>query len=249
MFLEWIYTIASVVLVSFVSLIGIAFIPISERRQRRVIFILVSFAVGGLFGDAFIHLLPESFEKSKAGVVTSLSILAGIFGFFILEKYLRWKHEHGLESNFIHPVGYVNLLGDGVHNFIDGAIIGASYLACIPIGIATTIAVILHEIPQEIGDFGILLRAGFSKTKALLFNFLSQSLAIAGAIVSLLIGVNMENFSIVMLPFAAGGFIYIAGSDLVPDLHKEVKPFESILQFFAIGVGIALMLLLTTIEI
>lgn len=245
MFLEMLYIILSVILVSLVSFIGVAFISINEQKLRRVIFILVSFAVGGLFGDAFIHLLPESFKGSKA-IETSIYVLTGIFLFFILEKFLRWRHKHTVEVN--NPAGYLNLLADGVHNFIDGAIIGASYLACIPIGIATTMAVVLHEIPQEIGDFGILLHAGFNKTKALLFNFLSQSLAIAGAIISIFIGAYVENFSMFMLPFAAGGFIYIAGCDLVPNLQRELEPFESIKQFIAMGIGVGLMLLLTLLD-
>lgn len=200
----WFYAIASVILVSLASLIGIAFISMSEPRLRQMIFILVSLAVGALFGDAFLHLLPESFEKSGGRPETSLCVLAGIFTFFVLEKFLHWRHEHILP---ISPIGYMNLVADGAHNLIDGMLVGASYLVSPSVGIATTTAVIFHEIPQEIGDFGVLLHAGFTKTKALLFNFLSASLAIVGAIMSLTIGTNLERFSTFMLPFTAGGFI------------------------------------------
>ncbi len=210
---------------------------------------MVSLAVGSLFGDAFIHLLPEAFEKSRTKLEASLYVLAGIFAFFILEKFLLWRHEHVLESDHpIHPVGYMNLLADGAHNFIDGMIIGASYLVSLPVGIATTTAVVFHEIPHELGNFFVLLYAGFTKTKALFFNFLSAAFAVLGVILSLLVGSNVENFSAIMLPLAAGGFIYIAGSDLVPELNKEPKLGKSLVQMLAIGTGVGLMLLLTMLE-
>jgi zinc and cadmium transporter len=235
--------------VSLLSLVGIAFISISEQRLKRIIFVLVSLAVGSLFGDAFIHLLPESFEKFEAKVEASLWVLVGIFLFFILEKFLLWRHEHTLEANHpIHPVGYMNLFADGVHNFIDGTIIGASYLVSLPVGIATTIAVIFHEIPHELGNFFVLLYAGFTKTKALFFNFLTGLFAILGTLVALLVGSRVEDFSSMMLPLAAGGFIYIAGSDLVPELNKEVELSKSLVQLVAIATGVGLMLLLALVE-
>lgn len=214
-----------------------------------MIFVMVSLAVGSLFGDAFIHLIPESFEKFEAKVEASLYLLAGIFLFFILEKFLLWRHQHTLESsNPIHPVGYMNLLADGVHNLIDGMIIGASYLVSVPVGIATTMAVVFHEIPHELGNFFVLVYAGFTKTRALFFNFISGLFAILGTIISLLIGSELEDFSRLMLPLAAGGFIYIAGSDLVPELNKESEVAKSAVQMVAIGIGVGLMLLLTILE-
>jgi zinc and cadmium transporter len=153
-----------------------------------------------------------------------------------------------LEANHpIHPVGYMNLLADGVHNLIDGMIIGASYLVSLPVGIATTIAVIFHEIPHELGNFFILLYAGFTKTKALLFNFLTGLFAILGTLVALLVG-SRWRISLRMLPLAAGGFIYIAGSDLVPELNKEVELSKSFVQLVAITTGVGLMLLLALVE-
>ena len=234
---------------SLLSLVGVAFVSINERTLKQLIFVMVSLAVGSLFGDAFIHLLPQSFAQSPEKMHASLAILGGIFAFFILEKFLLWRHEHVLESDHpIHPVGYMNLLADGLHNFIDGAIIGASYLVSVHIGIATTLAVVFHEIPHELGNFFILLYAGFTKTKALFFNFLSALFAILGTISALLIGARVEQFAALMLPLAAGGFIYIAGSDLVPELNKEVQLSKSIVQMIAIAVGIGLMLLLTLLE-
>jgi zinc and cadmium transporter len=239
------YAIASVTVVSLVSLVGIITISINEQRLRSVLFVLVSLAVGAMFGDAFIHLLPESFQKPGDTLVPSVSVLAGILGFFILEKFLLWRHQHTLESNNrIHPLGYLNLIADGVHNLIDGMMIGASYLISLPLGIATTLAVIFHEIPQEIGDFGILLQAGFTKRRALFFNFLSATLAVFGTAVALLVGSSLESFSSVMLPFTAGGFIYIAGCDLLPELQKELDAAKSTVQLVAMSGGIGLMLIL-----
>jgi zinc and cadmium transporter len=235
--------------VSLLSLIGVAFISMSEQGLKQMIFVMVSLAVGSLFGDAFIHLLPESFEKFEAKVEASLYVLAGIFLFFILEKFLLWRHQHTLEANHhIHPVGYMNLFADGVHNFIDGTIIGASYLISLPVGIATTLAVIFHEIPHELGNFFVLLHAGFTKSRALFFNFLTGLFAILGTLVALLVGSTVEYFSSLMLPLAAGGFIYIAGSDLVPELNKEKELSKSLVQLAAIATGVGFMLLLTLVE-
>lgn len=210
---------------------------------------MVSLAVGGLFGDAFIHLLPESFERLGSKEQASILVLAGILAFFVLEKFLLWRHQHVLGSDHrVHPVGYMNLLADGAHNFIDGVIIGASYAINLHVGLATTLAVVFHEIPHELGNFFVLLYAGFSKSKALFFNFLSALFAVLGTIISLLIGSSIADFSGVMLPLAAGGFIYIAGSDLVPELNKEATLSKSLVQLLAIGLGVGLMLLLTVLE-
>ena len=231
------------------SLIGLAFISVGEEKLKRIIFVMVSLAVGGLFGDAFIHLLPESFERIGSKLQASLFVLAGIFAFFVLEKFLLWRHQHVLESDHpIHPVGYMNLLADGAHNFIDGVIIGASYDVSLHVGIATTMAVVFHEIPHELGNFFVLLYAGFTKRKALFFNFVSALFAILGTFMSLLVGSRVAEFSSVMLPVAAGGFIYIAGSDLVPELNKESTLGKSLVQMLAIAGGVGLMLVLVMLE-
>ena len=245
----WWYALASVGVVSLASLIGIVTIAIDEARLRSTIFVMVSLAVGAMFGDAFIHLLPQAFAQSPAQG-TSLSILAGIFLFFLLEKFLRWRHDHALQQEevTIHPVGYLNLLADGLHNFIDGLLIGTSYLVSIPVGLGTTLAVLMHEIPQEIGDFGVLIQAGFTRKDALGLNFVLALLAVAGAVVALWAGQYLHGLPIVILPLTAGGFIYIAGSDLVPELHKERQPMRSLLQLIAIGCGVGLMLLLKLLE-
>jgi len=245
----WIYTLVSVALVSAISLIGVFSLSLNQERLKKILLFLVSFAVGALFGDAFMHLLPESFEKLGFNLATSLFIVGGILFFFVLEKFVRWRHCHIPTSEMHpHPVVTMNLIGDGVHNLIDGMLIGASYCVSIPIGIATTLAVVLHEIPQEIGDFGVLVHGGLSVKKALAFNFLSAVTAILGALISLVIGPHLADYSLSLLPITAGGFIYIAGSDLIPELQHEVKLSNSILQFSSIILGVGVMALLVLLE-
>lgn len=241
----WLYSLLSVLVVSVVSLIGIFFLSLNEVRLQRILFLLVSFAVGALFGDAFIHLLPESFNHLGAGLGTSLYVIAGVLVFFVVEKIIRWRHCHFPTSqHHPHPVVTMNIIGDGVHNLIDGMVIAASYSVSIPLGLATTLAVVLHEIPQEIGDFGILISGGFSARRALFFNFLSALTALAGALLVLFIGPRLKDLSIILLPVTAGGFIYIAGSDLIPELQHCASMKNTVLQFLTIVLGIAVMALL-----
>ncbi len=240
----WLYTLASVTIVSLISLIGVFTITIKPERLKAIILSFVSFAVGGLFGDALIHLIPESFEQLGPGPVTSLLIVAGLLLFFSLEKFLRWQHCHiPISENHLHPVATLNLVGDAVHNFMDGVIIAVGFLASTPIGMATTLAVIFHEIPQEIGDLGILIHKGLSIPKALFFNFLSALTAYAGAILALLIGPHVEHFTAYCLPITAGGFLYIAGSDLIPELHhsEDTSLFNAVKQMGFIVLGILIM--------
>jgi zinc and cadmium transporter len=238
----WSFTLLSVVFVSLISLVGVFFLSFSLRRLRRILLVLVSFAVGGLFGDAFIHLLPEAFEKISSRLATSLFIIIGLLVFFAVEKFIRWRHCHiPTSEHHPHPVVTMNLIGDGVHNFIDGMVIAASYSVNIGLGFTTTLAVILHEIPQEIGDFGVLVNGGLSPRRALLYNFFSALAALAGAVAALLVGPLIKNFSIFLLPVTAGGFIYIAGSDLIPELQHCEDLKETIIQFLAIVLGIGIM--------
>lgn len=245
----WIYSLASVLIVSLISFVGLLTLTIKADKLKKILLYMVSFSAGALFGDAFIHLLPEAVEEIGFGLNISIYVLLGIGFFFIIEKFIHWRHCHIPSSEeHVHPFAMMNLFGDGVHNFIDGLIIAASYLVSIPVGIATTLAVILHEIPSEIGDFGVLLHGGFSKGKALFYNFVTALAAVLGAIVSLSISSYVENITVFLIPFAAGGFIYIAGSDLIPELHKEVKVKKSLLQFIAIVLGVSVMLLLLLLE-
>ncbi len=235
----------SVFLVSLLSFIGVFTLGLKEKSLKKILLLLVGYSAGALFGDAFIHLLPGAVKENGFGIPISAAILTGIIVFFVLEKIVKWHHHHNLsEKTDVHSFGYMNLFGDALHNFIDGALITGSYLVSVPVGIATTVAVILHEIPQEIGDFGVLLHSGFSKNKALLFNFLSALTAVLGAIIALYFNSLVENFEVLLVSFAVGGFIYIAGSDLIPELHHEEGTKNSIIQIIVFLLGILTMGLL-----
>lgn len=247
--ITWLYALGSVLVISLVSLIGLFTFGLKQKFLEKILLLLVSFSAGALFGDAFIHLIPEALEGLESNIFVGIGVIAGIILFFVLEKIIHWRHCHVPTSkHHPHPVAIMNLIGDGVHNFIDGLVIGASYLVSIHIGITTTIAVVLHEIPQEIGDFGVLLHGGFTKGKALLMNFGSALISLVGTILGLLIGSRVEQFSLFLLPITAGGFIYIAGSDLIPELHKETIASKSIMQLVSIIFGILLMLALILLE-
>lgn len=246
----WIYSLLSVFFVSLVSLIGIVTLSIKLERLNKFLLYMVSFSAGALFGDAFIHLLPESVEAVGFNLQVSIYIILGITFFFVIEKFVHWRHCHNVEcsGHNTHAFATMNIFGDAVHNFIDGLIIGASYLISIPTGIATTVAIFLHEIPQEIGDFGVMIHGGFSKNKALLYNFLTAMTSFVGLLIALLIGSLADGLTLFIVPFAAGGFIYIAGSDLIPELHKEVGVKKSLMQLATFVLGIVVMTGLLFVE-
>lgn len=244
-----VYALLSVFVVSLISLVGAVLLPLSEKRLQNFLIYFVSFSAGALLGDVFIHLLPEVVEVDGFTQSVSINILLGILATFVIEKVIHWKH-HQSHSGHIHkkPVTTMTLLGDGVHNFIDGLIIGASYFISIPAGIATTFAVILHEIPQEIGNFGVLVNGGYSRSRALMLNFLSALTAVAGTVTVLVVGGTNNNMVMTLTSFAAGNFIYIAASDLIPELHKEVGFRKTVLQFVTMLLGIGVMFALLLLE-
>ena len=213
-------------------------------------------AVGALLGDAFIHLIPEALADLGDGA--ALWILGGMGVFFLLEKFLHWHHHHTPHQgeraecddceHHIEPYGKLVVISDVLHNAIDGAIIAAGFLVSPEAGIATTIAVILHEIPQEIGDFAVLLHAGFSRTQALYFNFASALSAFIGALLVFVIGISVDRAIPVISALAAGGFIYIAAADLVPELHRSSRAVDALVQLIAVSVGVAVMFALTALE-
>ncbi|MAG39105.1 ZIP family metal transporter [Candidatus Woesearchaeota archaeon] len=245
----WVYSLVSVVFISLMSLIGIFTLIIEKNLMNKILIYMVSFAAGALLGDAFIHLLPEIVNEVGFGINISLYIILGIAVLFVIEKTICWRHCHlPITDDHVHPFAIMNLVGDGIHNFIDGLIIGASYLASIPVGIATTIAVIFHEVPQEIADFGVLLHGNFTKAKALFFNFITAITAIIGAVTSLLLANHIDNITTFLLPFAAGGFIYIAGADLIPELHKDFEVKKSLIQLLMFLLGVSIMFLLLFLE-
>lgn len=247
MFSVYLYTLISVLAVSAISLIGVFTMILSPKKLNRITLFLVSLSAGALLGDSFLHLIPEAVEKNDGNQIW-LWVLAGILIFFILEKIIHWRHCHLPTSGLHpHPVGLMNLVGESLHNFIDGAAIAGSFLIDYRLGLTTTIAVISHEIPGELGDFAILLYAGYSKFKALFYNFIAATTAIIGALVALIIGGREQGLIDFIIPFTAGGFIYIAASDLFPELKKECSLRESFFQLISIIIGILIMLVLKSL--
>ncbi|GAB4545075.1 MAG: hypothetical protein Fur0020_14240 [Thermodesulfovibrionia bacterium] len=232
------YILIAVLSVTLISLVGIFFIGLKDNTLEGFIESFVSFAVGGLLGGAFFHLLPESI--SVTGSSTFLYVLLGIIAFFLIENFLHWRHCHKGECD-VHTFTYLNLIGDGVHNFIDGMVISAAFVSDIRLGIATTFAVVAHEVPQEIGDFGILIYGGFSKKKALLYNFFSALVSVAGAIISYISFRHILWLKDILIPFTAGGFIYVALVDLIPELHKERIPRRLITHTLISLLGLGVM--------
>lgn len=249
MVLEWIYVIVSAFLVSLIALIGIILTPIKIGKLKKVLIYFVSFSAGALFGGAFFHLLPEIVEEVGLTFYVSSLLLGGIILFFIIEKVVHWHYNLApYEKEHAHPLAAMSLVGGAFHNLLDGLVIGASYLVNIPTGIAITSAIALHKIPKEMGWFGILIHGGFSKFKAISFNYISSLFTIIGAVIALLVSNYLENIQFFVIPVAVGGFIYLAGSDLIPELHKEAGVRKSLLQLIAMLAGIAVMALLLLLE-
>lgn len=240
-----IYLYLSVAVVSLIALVGVVALSLSERRLHTVVVYLVSFAAGTLFGDTFLHLLPETAEAFGFTTVTGLFVLAGVLLAFVVEKYIAWHHHHHPDEANPEPVSYMILFGDAVHNAIDGVIIAASYLVSIPLGVATTVAIAFHETPQELGDFGILVYGGVPRWRAVAYNFLSALTAFAGATAVVLLVDDVDGLLQFLLPVAAGNFIYIAGSDLLPELVAETDARRSTVQMATFLLGIGVMYLFT----
>lgn len=249
MITQYIFAFLSVLVVSVASIVGVLTISLREDVIKKYVYILIGLAIGSLLGDAFIHIIPEAIENSKNELFTSIFIISGIVIFFILEKFLHWHH-HGEDEGDSHvaPVGSLILFSDGVHNLIDGFIIGMSFLSSVHLGIATTIAVIFHEIPQEIGDFAVLLHSGYKKWKAIWLNFLSASCAFLGLFIAFILGQGGDVSIGWALSLTAGGFIYIAVADLIPELHKTRKVKQSLLQVISVILGVSIMVLLFFFE-
>ncbi len=231
--------VAATVLVSLLSLSGAAFLYFKKKTLDAVVFLMVSFATGSLLGAAFLHLLPEAVEGMDAHAVFATALGAMLL-FFILEHLIHWHHGHHDHSTHEKPVGYLVILGDAFHNFFDGVAIAAGFTAAPELGITATIAIIMHEIPQELSDFSLLLYAGFAAKKALLFNLLSGLTAVVGALAFFYLSSHVQNMEFYGLAFAAGGFIYIAATDLIPEIHKERGIPKSALQLGAMLAGIAM---------
>ena len=243
----YLYTFFAVAIVSLVSLIGAFTIGLNQAFLDRMLHYLISFSAGALLGDVFIHVIPELSEAEFTPRI-GIYFLLGIIIFFLLEKYILWHHSHGEHEESLHSATYLTIFGDALHNFIDGLVIAVSFLISIPLGIATTIAVVFHEIPQEIGQYAILIHGGWSRAKALLYNFASALTSFLGAIVVLVFAPQLEEAPAFLLSIAAASFIYIAMSDIIPELHKERSAKKSFWQIIAFVVGVALMAALLSLE-
>lgn len=242
MFEVWVRSILSVAVVSALSLVGVFTMLLSKELNRGILLSLVSFSVGGLFGGAFFHLIPEASKASGFTGQVSLYVMMGILGSFVMEGVFKWRHCHVLTSDdHPHSFGYMNLFGDSVHNLIDGLTISGAYLVSATTGLAATLAICLHELPQEIGDFGVLLYAGLDRRRALAYNFITALTAFVGAFMALMLSAYIDDLTAFLVPFAAGNFIYIAGSDLIPELHSEPRLSRTLFQIAVMALGVALL--------
>lgn len=243
------YAIISVIIVSLVSVIAALPFLYKKKVSTHTLLFLLSISVGVLLATVFLDFIPETYEHGHAEAA-ALYIMLGFLVMFILEKFVHYQHNKKCEhSDCGHAHAYhlapVNLIGDGVHNFIDGLVIAGAYAVNITLGIAATISIIFHEVPQEIADFGVLLYSGMSKKKAVIFNFLSAATAILGTIIGLVLIGKVHDFTHFIIPFAAGNFIYIAASNLLPQLHRHCKLKDTVLHLIAILIGIGLILVVT----
>ena len=240
--IQLLYILLSTFAIALIAFIGIFTLALKDQLLNKILLILVSLSAGALMGGAFLHLIPEAVE-GNGGTDVFLFILVGFILFFIIEKVLHWRHCHKGKCD-VHTFHYMNLVGDSIHNFIDGLIIAASFIISVPLGITTTIAIAAHEIPQEIGDFGVLIYGGFEKKKAIMLNFSIALLIVVGGVVGYFISKSIEQAVVFLLPFAAGGFIYIAATDLVPEIKKELDIKKSMATMLVFICGILIMWLI-----
>lgn len=244
-----VYSLLSVLIISLVSLIGVVTLWISTEKLKRILIYFIAFSAWTMMWDAFLHLLSETVESYWYSTQIALFIVGGILLWFIVEKVINRNHCHlPITHEHQHPFAQMNLVGDVVHNFIDWLVITSAFLLSMPVWIATALAVLLHEIPQEIWDFGVLIHWGFSKTKALKMNFLTALTAFIWVGLAILLQQYIENLSAFLMPFSAGLFIYISGTDLIPELHKHPKVTQSLLQALCFLLWIWVMILLLWIE-
>ncbi|MBI4918681.1 ZIP family metal transporter [archaeon] len=214
--------------------------------MNKILLYLISFAAGALLGAAFLDLIPEALEHNQ-GQITFVYVLVGIVIFFVLERILGYYHHHHKHvhkhkevKKHIKSFAYLNLISDGMHNFLDGMVIAISFLTSFELGVISSLAVIIHEIPQEIGDFGILVYGGFTKIRALTYNFLFALTAVAGAVITYFSSLNIHGVNEVLLPLAAGNFIYLALADLLPEIHHEQEFSRTMIHALTLILGITI---------
>ena len=231
---------------STLSIVGVLILFFNERIIKRIIFPLVAFSAGALLAGAMLHLIPESIEKIGNSDFVFLVVIFGFGLFLLLEQFIHWHHCHKANCKEKHPVTYLILLADGMHNFLGGIAIGSAFIVDVRLGIITWLVAAAHEIPQELGDFGILIHGGWKKSKALLFNFLSALTMVIGGLVAYFAASKIN--IIYLLPFAAGNFIYIAASDLIPEIKHNKKIMLNIVHFVAFCLGVLLIWVVGRIE-
>jgi len=236
--LSWI--VVSGVAMSSIALVGSATLLLRPEQLQRLLLPLVAFAAGTLLGGALLHMLPAAIEIVGPRPSVFLWLLAGFTAFFALEQFLHWHHSHREIEGVEHrPLNYLVLIGDGLHNFLGGLAVSAAFMADIRLGISAWLAAAAHEVPQELGDFGVLVHGGWSRRKALLFNVLSASTFLIGGLVAYVASTRID--VTFLLPFAAGNFLYIAASDLIPEVKHGHGKWENAVHLVALVSGIALL--------
>ena len=239
---------ASLLIISLTSFIGLFAFGLKQKTLNKYIELLVGFAAGALLGDAFIHLLPQ-LAATGITVQISISILVGILVFFALEKIVHWHHCHRVEHKEVcSDLPYMSLAGDALHNAIDGVIVAGAFLTNPVVGFSTALAVFLHELPHEGGNYSILIKGGFSRKKALFLNFVTALTSFAGAVITLLLSSMISGALPFVIAFSMGSFLYIAGTDLLPELHKHFAPKQAVLEFLFIVLGVVIMAALLLLE-
>ena len=227
---------------------GVAYY-LPQQSLRRAIPLGASLSVGVLLGDAFLHLLPEALERLGSVQTVMAWTLGSICLFFALEKVVRGQHAHGVAATLaVKPMAPMNLIGDGIHNFIDGTLIGGAFLVSPEAGWATTLGIVVHELPQEIGDIGTLVWGGYSIRRAIWDNLLCATTCLLGVGLILATGLWVNAYTGYALPLAAGGFIYIAAADLIPELHRQTARWAPLWQGLFMALGIGLMVSLQFLE-
>ena len=226
------------------------FLVLSESLRNHLLPHLVSFATGTLLGAAFLGLLPHALAAVAGSDmhVIPMTVLAGLLGFFLLEKLVLWRHCHADhcevhapdQKSRDHSTGAMILVGDGLHNFLDGILIAAAFMTDIHLGVVTSVAVAAHEIPQEVGDFAVLLHSGFSRGRAFLYNILTSLTTVIGGVLAWFALQQMQQVLPFVLAIAASSFIYIAVADLIPTLHQRVEGSATVQQIVLIAAGILL---------
>lgn len=240
-----IWIVASGIAMSLIAFIGMLFFVIKKKNERKILNSLVAFAAGTLLGSAFFHMIPLALSQLEDSLVVFSFVVGGFVVFLGLEQFVHWHHSHNNTGSKVEPVTFLVLIADGLHNFIDGLTVGSVFLLDIRMGVAAWLAVAAHEIPQELGDFAILLRGGWLKKKALWFNFLSGITFLSGGIVVYFASGKFNINTDYIIPFGAGNFIYIGASDLIPQIKKGENMKQNIIHFIFLLTGLLILLLLS----